>query len=111
FHLLNHLGVGLLDEPSDPSKRLAPPIAELLDSLQLRCRLARFDRLGSDPPGGGLLCDLRRLLGRLVGHCVHSTVGLKLVPRYVRFWHLTDIADRRRECPLLEVKRTSPWPS
>jgi hypothetical protein len=32
--------------------------------LRLRCRLARFGRLRSDPLGGGL----RRLLGRLAGH-------------------------------------------
>src|SRR5215207_10066511 len=40
FHLLNHLGVSLLDEPSNPSQRLAPPIAQLLDSRldQLRGR-------------------------------------------------------------------------
>src|ERR1700716_1502697 len=30
--LLDHFGVGLLDESSDPSKRLAPPITQLLDS-------------------------------------------------------------------------------
>src|SRR6266508_6586581 len=29
---------------------------------RLRCSLARHVRLGSDPLGGGLLCDLRRLL-------------------------------------------------
>src|SRR2546423_7100256 len=30
--LLDHFGVGLLDETSDPSERLAPPITELFDS-------------------------------------------------------------------------------
>src|SRR5262245_44117644 len=30
--LLDHFGVGLPDENSDPSERLAPPITELLDS-------------------------------------------------------------------------------
>src|SRR5205807_8032135 len=40
--LLDHFGVGLLDETSDPSERLAPPITQLLDSRidQLRGRLA-----------------------------------------------------------------------
>jgi len=42
-----------------------------LAGLRLRCHLARFGRLRSDPLDGGLLCDLRRLLGRFVGHCVH----------------------------------------
>src|SRR5436190_8404024 len=32
FPLLDDLGVGLADEHSDPSERLAPPITELLDS-------------------------------------------------------------------------------
>jgi len=32
LHLLDHFGVGLLDEISDSSERLAPPIAEFLDS-------------------------------------------------------------------------------
>jgi hypothetical protein len=48
-----------------------------LAGLRLRRLLARFGRLRIDPPGGGLLCDLRRLLGRLVGHCVHPQM-----PRY-----------------------------
>jgi hypothetical protein len=30
--LLYHFGVGLLDEDSEPSKRLAPPITQLVDS-------------------------------------------------------------------------------
>jgi hypothetical protein len=42
-----------------------------LAGLRLQCHLARFGRLRSDPLDGGLLCDLRRLLGRFVGHCVH----------------------------------------
>src|SRR5262249_40316385 len=32
FPLLDHVGVGLFDERSAPSERLAPPISELLDS-------------------------------------------------------------------------------
>src|SRR5262245_18946386 len=39
---------------------------------RLRCCLARFGRLCSDPLGGGRLCDLRRRHGRPFGHCVHS---------------------------------------
>ncbi len=39
--LLDHFGIGLLDENSDPSERLAPPITQLLDSRidQLRGRV------------------------------------------------------------------------
>src|SRR5262249_49835736 len=32
FHLLDHIGVGLLDEHSDASERLGPPIIQRLDS-------------------------------------------------------------------------------
>src|SRR6202044_2002866 len=39
--LLNHIGVGLLDQLSDVGERLAPPIIELLDP-------------GIDQPRGGL---------------------------------------------------------
>src|SRR5437763_1840167 len=48
FHLLDHFGVGLLDETSDPSKRLAPPIAQLLDSriYQLRGGVSSYCFLG-----------------------------------------------------------------
>src|SRR3546814_11295599 len=40
--LLDHFGVGLLDENSDPSERLAPPITQLPDSRidQLRRRVS-----------------------------------------------------------------------
>src|SRR6476620_2328700 len=42
--LLDHFRVGLLDETSDPSERLAPPITQLLDSRidQLRGRVSSF---------------------------------------------------------------------
>src|SRR5438034_6935819 len=45
--LLDHFGVGLLDENSDPSERLAPPITQLLDSriAQLRGRVSSFSFL------------------------------------------------------------------
>ena len=45
--LLDHFGVGLLDETSDPSERLAPPITQLLDSRidQLRGRVSSFSFL------------------------------------------------------------------
>src|ERR1700720_3167636 len=44
---LDHFGVGLLDESSDPSERLAPPITQLLDSriYQLRGRLSSLSFL------------------------------------------------------------------
>src|SRR5262249_27898346 len=32
FHLLDHIGVGLLDHYSDPSEHVAAPIVQLLDS-------------------------------------------------------------------------------
>src|SRR5262249_40564648 len=38
FHLFDYVGVGLLDEISDPSERLGPPIVQRLDS--------RIDLLG-----------------------------------------------------------------
>src|SRR6476660_6452085 len=46
FPLLDHLGVGLLDEISDPSERLAPPVAQLFDFCldQLCRRLFVHDR-------------------------------------------------------------------
>ena len=52
FHLLDHLGVGLSDESSDPGERLAPPIAQLLDSRmdQLRGRLASLSFLRAALP-------------------------------------------------------------
>src|SRR5947207_5306186 len=51
LHFLDHFGVGLLDENSDPSERLAPPITQLLDSrvYQLRGRVSSFSFL---PPEG-----------------------------------------------------------
>src|ERR1700681_2416616 len=45
--LLDHFGVGLLDEDSDPSERLAPPTTEFLDSriYQPRGRVSSFSFL------------------------------------------------------------------
>src|ERR1700719_3213318 len=45
--LLDDFGVGLFDERSDPSERLAPPITQLLDPriYQLRGRLSSFSFL------------------------------------------------------------------
>src|SRR5438034_2127753 len=45
--LLDHFGVGLVDENSDPSGHLAPPITQLLDSRinQLRGRVSSFSFL------------------------------------------------------------------
>ena len=42
--LLDHLGVGLFDEFSDPSERFAPPITQRLDSRidPLRGRVSSF---------------------------------------------------------------------
>src|SRR6267142_6922993 len=50
--LLDHFGVGLLDETSDPSERLAPPITQLLDSRidQLRGRVFSFSFLRAALP-------------------------------------------------------------
>src|SRR6202047_4630543 len=50
--LLDHFGVGLLDENSDPSERLAPPITQLLDSriYQLRGRVSSFSFLRAALP-------------------------------------------------------------
>src|SRR5437899_11337721 len=42
--LLDHFGVGLLDETSDPSERFAPPITQLVNSriYQMRGRVSCF---------------------------------------------------------------------
>src|SRR5215210_6517321 len=50
--LLDHFGVGLLDENSDPSERLAPPITQLLDPriYQLRGRASSFSFLRAALP-------------------------------------------------------------
>src|SRR5271169_4165790 len=47
FPLLDHFGVGLLDESSEESERLAPPIAQLLDPRidQLRGRISSVSLL------------------------------------------------------------------
>jgi hypothetical protein len=44
LHFLDHLGVGLLDQTSDPSERLAPPIIQRRDSRidELRGRVTVF---------------------------------------------------------------------
>src|SRR6267142_3339037 len=80
--LLDHFGVGLLDENSDPSERLAAPITQLLDSriYQLRGRVSAFSFLRAALRllhggcrflhGGDLLCYLRRFLGGLAGLCL-----------------------------------------
>src|SRR5262245_53707043 len=49
--LLDHFGVDLLDENSDPSERLAPPITQLLDSrvYPLRGRASSWRRLSWRP--------------------------------------------------------------
>jgi hypothetical protein len=46
--------------------------SDRLSALSSPTTCPGFGRLRSDPPGGGLLCDLRRLPGRLAGHRVHS---------------------------------------
>src|SRR5882672_11271360 len=50
--LLDHVGVGLLDENSDPSERFATPITQLLDSriYQLRGRVSSFSFLRAALP-------------------------------------------------------------
>src|SRR5262249_53226340 len=49
---LDHFGVGLLDETSDPSERRAPPITQLLDSriYQPRGRVSLFSFLRAALP-------------------------------------------------------------
>src|SRR5436190_9132078 len=61
FPLLDHLGVDLLDESSDPSERLASPIAQILNPLvyQLRRRTSSFSFLRTALP---LLHDCCRFL-------------------------------------------------
>src|SRR5437867_2397736 len=56
--LLDDFGVGLLDENSDPSERLATPVTQLLDSriYQTRGRLSSF-------------CFIRAALALLYGCC------------------------------------------
>src|ERR1700730_4841307 len=58
--LLDHFGVGLLDENSDPSERLAPPITQLLDSriYQLRGSVS----FSSFPSSSHLSAERERLL-------------------------------------------------
>src|SRR4051794_1227845 len=50
FPLLDHVRVGLLDEPAERGERLAPPVAELGDTLidLLRCSGAVHGREGSE---------------------------------------------------------------
>src|SRR3546814_176027 len=55
--LLDHFGVGLLDEKPDPSERLAPPIIQLLDS--------RIDQ----PRGRVFFCTFHRAALRLLHGC------------------------------------------
>src|SRR5262245_4676907 len=67
--LLDHFRVGALDENSDPSQRLAPPITQLLDSriYQPRGRVLPFSFLRALP----LLHELCRFLHR----CCRSPVS------------------------------------
>src|SRR5207244_13005539 len=65
LRLLDHFGVGLLDENSDPSERLAPPITQFLDSriYQLRGRVSSFSFLRAALPLlHGCCCFLSWLL-------------------------------------------------
>src|SRR5262245_9315303 len=57
--LLDHVGIGLLDESSHPGERLAPPITQLLDPRidQLRGRASVFSLLRA-----ALLHGCRRFL-------------------------------------------------
>src|SRR5438093_10163747 len=68
---LDHFGVGLLDENSDPSERLAPPITQLLDSriYQLRGRVSSFSFLRAALP-----------LART--YCASSPLGLNAAARF-----------------------------
>src|SRR5262249_31259029 len=50
FHLLDHFGVGLLDENADPGERLPPPITQLLDSRIDQMSVASFSFLRAALP-------------------------------------------------------------
>src|SRR5258708_6797853 len=78
--LLDHFGVGLLDESSDPSERLAPPITQLLDSRidQLRGRVSSLSFLRAARP---VLHGCRRFL--------HGRYGR------VRRWPVSEISRGR----------------
>src|SRR6059036_3848769 len=64
--LLDHFGVGLLDENSDPSERLAPPITQFLDSriYQPRGRVSSFSFLRAALPLLHGCCRFLRGRGR-----------------------------------------------
>src|SRR5438093_581176 len=66
--LLDHFGVGLLDENSEPSERLPPPITQLLDSriYQLRGRVSSFSFLPPKAFGVPLLHGCCRFLHGVV---------------------------------------------
>src|SRR5438876_1633831 len=72
--LLDHFGVGLLDENSDPSERLAPPITQLLDSriYQLRGRVSSFSFLRAARPLLHGLLSLARHLSIASQHLLPS---------------------------------------
>src|SRR3984893_16114247 len=81
LHGLAHLGHVPHDERVEALPEVAFPARHGRDvglhgvvAVALRdLRVAAWEegRVRNDPLGAGLLCDLRRLFGRLVGHCVH----------------------------------------
>src|SRR5207244_2313251 len=74
FHSSTTSGVGLLDENSDPSERLAPPITQLLDSriYQLRGRVSSFSFLRAARPLLHGLLSLARHLSIASQHLLPS---------------------------------------
>src|ERR1019366_6275701 len=86
--LLDHFGVGLPDENSDPSERLAPPVTQLLDSriYQLRGRVACFSLFRAALPllhGCCRLLSLARHLS-ILAHPLRNQVG---TPGTLLHWH------------------------
>src|SRR5229473_2254847 len=86
FDRLAHAGDGAHDERVEAAPDVAFPARHGCDVglhggvavglRDLRVAAREEGRLRSDPLGRALLCDLRRLLGRLTGHCVHSRTAV-----------------------------------
>jgi len=84
FDRLAHAGDGAHDECVEAAPDVAFPARHGRDVglhggvavglRDLSVAACEEGRLRNAPLGGGLLCDLRRLLGRLAGHCLQSNV-------------------------------------
>src|SRR5258708_3590241 len=83
---LVHVGDGAHDErveatpdvafPARHGRDVGPHGCVAVRLRDLRVAAGEESRLRSDPLGGGLLCDFRRLLRRLASHCVHSRTAV-----------------------------------